>query len=95
MAKTSGVVEVSSLHRTEVYMSHRNARLTIHGRRPLIERVRSGRPIAHVTATRATQTHQPGSPDGDDHRNDPAAGRAERTGGGPMRSTCLTGSMQE
>ncbi|MEU5668544.1 IS481 family transposase [Streptomyces longwoodensis] len=31
-------------------MSHRNARLTIHGRRLLVERVRSGRPVAHVAA---------------------------------------------
>ncbi|MFJ6908600.1 IS481 family transposase, partial [Streptomyces griseoluteus] len=31
-------------------MSHRNARLTIHGRRLLIERVRTGRPVAHVAA---------------------------------------------
>ncbi|MYT18656.1 leucine-zipper of insertion element IS481, partial [Streptomyces sp. SceaMP-e96] len=31
-------------------MSHRNARLTVHGRRLLVERVHSGRPIAHVAA---------------------------------------------
>ncbi|WP_106403729.1 helix-turn-helix domain-containing protein [Actinocorallia populi] len=31
-------------------MSHRNARLTVHGRRLLIERVASGRPVAHVAA---------------------------------------------
>ncbi len=31
-------------------MSHRNARLTAHGRRLLVERVRSGRPVAHVAA---------------------------------------------
>ncbi|MEU1000241.1 IS481 family transposase [Streptomyces tibetensis] len=31
-------------------MSHRNARLTVHGRRLLIERVRTGRPVAHVAA---------------------------------------------
>jgi transposase InsO family protein len=31
-------------------VSHRNARLTVHGRRILIERVRSGRPVAHVAA---------------------------------------------
>ncbi|MFD5000042.1 IS481 family transposase [Streptomyces buecherae] len=31
-------------------MSHRNARLTVHGRRLLIERVRAGRPVAHVAA---------------------------------------------
>ncbi|MFJ1860888.1 IS481 family transposase [Streptomyces anulatus] len=29
-------------------MSHRNARLTVHGRRLLIQRVCSGRPVAHV-----------------------------------------------
>nr|BFD83496.1 hypothetical protein StreXyl84_28970 [Streptomyces sp. Xyl84] len=34
------------LHRTEVFVSHRNARLTVHGRRLLIERVRSGRSAA-------------------------------------------------
>ncbi|MEU0111760.1 leucine zipper domain-containing protein, partial [Streptomyces sp. NPDC006129] len=27
-------------------MSHRNARLTVHGRRLLIDRVHSGRPVA-------------------------------------------------
>ncbi|MYZ38093.1 IS481 family transposase, partial [Streptomyces sp. SID4917] len=31
-------------------MSHRNARLTVHGRRILIERVHAGRPVAHVAA---------------------------------------------
>ncbi|MGY3199946.1 transposase InsO family protein [Streptomyces sp. TE5632] len=31
-------------------MPHRNARLTVHGRRLLVERVASGRPIAHVAA---------------------------------------------
>ncbi|MGA5824452.1 IS481 family transposase, partial [Kitasatospora sp. NPDC094028] len=31
-------------------MSHRNARLTVHGRRLLVERVRAGRPVAHVAA---------------------------------------------
>ncbi|MFI6039907.1 helix-turn-helix domain-containing protein, partial [Streptomyces sp. NPDC051315] len=31
-------------------MSHRNARLTVHGRRLLVERVRSGRPVAHAAA---------------------------------------------
>jgi transposase len=49
MAKTSGVWwSCLGLHRTEVFVSHRNARLTVHGRR--IERVRSGRPVAHVAA---------------------------------------------
>ncbi|MFD9015562.1 leucine zipper domain-containing protein, partial [Streptomyces sp. NPDC059570] len=31
-------------------MSHRNARLTVHGRRLLVERVRCGRAVAHVAA---------------------------------------------
>ncbi|MFJ9721122.1 IS481 family transposase, partial [Streptomyces sp. NPDC101213] len=31
-------------------MSHRNARLTVHGRRLLVERVGAGRPVAHVAA---------------------------------------------
>ncbi|GGN88017.1 hypothetical protein GCM10011579_081430 [Streptomyces albiflavescens] len=31
-------------------MSHRNARLTVHGRRLLVERVIGGRPVAHVAA---------------------------------------------
>jgi transposase InsO family protein len=31
-------------------VSHRNARLTVHGRRLLVERVCSGRPVAHVAA---------------------------------------------
>ncbi|MGW5345542.1 IS481 family transposase [Streptomyces sp. NPDC004050] len=31
-------------------MSHRNARLTVHGRRILVERIMSGRPVAHVAA---------------------------------------------
>ncbi|QNE74436.1 hypothetical protein F0344_07280 [Streptomyces finlayi] len=31
-------------------MSHRNARLTVHGRRILVERVLAGRPDAHVLA---------------------------------------------
>ncbi|KJY27306.1 IS481 family transposase, partial [Streptomyces katrae] len=31
-------------------MSHRNARLTLHGRRILVERVLAGRPVAHVAA---------------------------------------------
>lgn len=34
----------------EVFVSHRNARLTVHGRRLLVERVESGRPLAHVAA---------------------------------------------
>ncbi|MER7408606.1 IS481 family transposase [Streptomyces sp. NPDC000070] len=31
-------------------MFHRNARLTVHGRRLLVERVSTGRPVAHVAA---------------------------------------------
>jgi transposase InsO family protein len=31
-------------------VSHRNARLTVHGRRLLVERVGAGRPVAHVAA---------------------------------------------
>ncbi|MEU2889155.1 leucine zipper domain-containing protein [Streptomyces albidoflavus] len=31
-------------------MSHRNARLTVHGRRLLVQRVQAGRPVAHVAA---------------------------------------------
>ena len=31
-------------------MAHRNARLTLHGRLLLVERVRTGRPVAHVAA---------------------------------------------
>jgi transposase-like protein len=31
-------------------VSHRNARLTVFGRRLLVERVRSGRPVAHIAA---------------------------------------------
>jgi transposase-like protein len=29
-------------------LSHPNARLTVHGRRFLVDRVRAGRPVAHV-----------------------------------------------
>ena len=37
------------LHNLEVFVSHRNARLTVHGRRLLVERVRrDGMPVAHV-----------------------------------------------
>jgi transposase len=35
---------------TEVSVAHRNARLTVHGRRLLIRRVAAGRPVAHVVA---------------------------------------------
>jgi transposase len=50
MAKTSCVWSCPGLHRTEVFVSHRNARLTVHGRRLLVERVCSGRAVAHVAA---------------------------------------------
>ncbi|MGQ4718081.1 leucine zipper domain-containing protein [Streptomyces anulatus] len=33
------MVEVSNLHHTEAFVSHRNARLTVHGRRLLVDRV--------------------------------------------------------
>ncbi len=36
--------------RTEAFVSHRDARLTIHGRQLLVERVRSGRPVAPFAA---------------------------------------------
>lgn len=39
---------MSRLYRPEVSVSHRNARLTPYGRRLLVERVLSGRPVAHV-----------------------------------------------
>ncbi|GAA3586870.1 hypothetical protein GCM10022222_84470 [Amycolatopsis ultiminotia] len=35
-------------HTGEVFVPHPNARLTIHGRRLLVDRVRAGRPVAHV-----------------------------------------------
>ncbi len=31
-------------------MAHRSARLTVHGRKLLVERVLSGRPVSHVAA---------------------------------------------
>ncbi|GAA2375797.1 hypothetical protein GCM10010246_83430 [Streptomyces cuspidosporus] len=34
----------------EVFVSHRHARLTVHGRQLLVERVRCGRPVTHVAA---------------------------------------------
>lgn len=36
---------------TEVLVSHRNARLTVHGRRLIIERSRQGWPQAHIAAS--------------------------------------------
>ncbi|GAA1538901.1 hypothetical protein GCM10009730_55090 [Streptomyces albidochromogenes] len=44
-------------------MSHRDARLTVHGRRLLIERVLAGRPVAHVAAEmRRRRAEDPGVP---------------------------------
>ncbi|MFJ6716933.1 helix-turn-helix domain-containing protein [Streptomyces sp. NPDC091265] len=37
-------------HHTEVFVSHRSTRLTVHGRRILVERVLAGRPVAHAAA---------------------------------------------
>jgi transposase len=40
------------LHNQEVFLAHRNARLTVHGRRLLVHRVRElGMPVAHVAKT--------------------------------------------
>ncbi|MEU9197844.1 hypothetical protein AB0D21_32605 [Streptomyces hundungensis] len=36
-------------------MSHRNARLAVHGGWNLVERVLAGRPVSHVAAVRALQ----------------------------------------
>ncbi|GAB2816638.1 IS481-like element IS1649 family transposase [Actinocorallia aurea] len=45
------MVEVSRpVTALEVFVSHRNARLTVFGRRLLVERVEAGRPVAHVAA---------------------------------------------
>jgi len=42
-------VEFAASHDQEVFVSHRNARLTVHGRRLLVHRVRElGMPVAHV-----------------------------------------------
>ena len=42
---------MSSPHRTEVLVSHANARLTVHARLELVRRVvQDGRPVAHVAA---------------------------------------------
>jgi len=43
-------VELSRSTTSGIFESHRNARLTVHGRRLLVERVASGRPVAHVAA---------------------------------------------
>jgi len=44
----SGIVVFDDNHKSEASMSHRNARLTPHGRRLLVERVHQGMPVAHV-----------------------------------------------
>jgi transposase InsO family protein len=47
--KTSEAVVISRHHNPEVFVAHRNARLTVHGRRLLVDRVRrQGMPVAHV-----------------------------------------------
>ena len=47
--KTSGHCGVSRFTNQEVFVSHRNARLTVHGRRLLVQRVRDeGQAVAHV-----------------------------------------------
>ncbi len=47
--KTSGCGgDVKVFNRPEVFVSHRNARLTFHGRRILVQRIRQGRPVSHV-----------------------------------------------
>ncbi|GAA5700577.1 hypothetical protein Save01_01377 [Streptomyces avermitilis] len=46
MAKPSGVVEVLSLHRTEIFVDHCNARLIVHGGRLLFEAWGRGRGAA-------------------------------------------------
>ena len=45
-------MELSSSHtvRSEVLVSHVNARLTVHGRRLIVDRVAAGRPVAHIAA---------------------------------------------
>lgn len=45
-------MELSSSHtlHAEVLMSHANARLTVHGRQLIIDRVAAGRPVAHIAA---------------------------------------------
>jgi transposase InsO family protein len=45
-------LELPLQHDQEVFVSHRNARLTVHGRRLLVHRVRElGMPVAHAAAT--------------------------------------------
>jgi len=45
-------VELSSSHTlcSEVLVTHANARLTVHGRRLIVDRVAAGRPVAHIAA---------------------------------------------
>lgn len=45
-------MKLSNSHtlRSEVLMSHVNARLTVHGRRLIVDRVAAGRPVSHVAA---------------------------------------------
>lgn len=47
-AEASEIVVFDDNHKSEASMSHRNARLTPHGRRLLVERVHQGMPVAHV-----------------------------------------------
>ncbi|RSN38373.1 IS481 family transposase, partial [Amycolatopsis sp. WAC 04197] len=69
-------------------MFHRNARLTVHGRRLLVERVTAGRPVAHVCAemgiSRAT-----GHKWLDRYRREGDAGLADRSSR-PHRSPART-----
>jgi transposase InsO family protein len=47
--KTSGAVEIAVFTKPEVFVAHRNARLTFYGRVLLVQRVRQqGMPVAHV-----------------------------------------------
>ena len=44
-----GIVDFAASHDQEVFVSDRNARLTVHGRRLLVHRVLElGMPVAHV-----------------------------------------------
>jgi len=44
-------VVIAAITHKEVFMAHRNARLTVHGRRLIVQRVRvEGMPVAHVAA---------------------------------------------
>lgn len=47
--KTSGVVEIAVFNNPEVFVSHRNARLTFHGRLLLVQRITGeDQPVSHV-----------------------------------------------